>query len=117
MSSKDTPGRPSFNAAEGLFTFLATSEETGGQFSLLDVSLLPQTRGRLVQLTQNNQQEAHTFYILEGEVKFRFDNQTIVAAPGTTIYLPYGKQYAFQNNGTSPAKMVSLLVPPPAATS
>lgn len=104
----------SFNAAEGLFTFLATAEETGGQFSLIDVSLLPQSGGGLLRLMQNNQQQAHVFYVLEGEVKFQFDGKTMVAAPGTLIYFPHSKQHAFQNNGTSPAKMLSLLIPSPA---
>lgn len=112
VSSKDAPGRPSFNAAEGLFTFLATAEETGGQFSLIDVSLLPQSGGGLLRLMQ--QQQAYVFYVLEGEVKFQFDGETMVAAPGTTLYFPHGKQHAFQNNGTSAAKMLSLLVPSPA---
>lgn len=101
--------RPAFNAAEGLFTFLATSKETGGQFLVLDVSLLPQSG--LLRLQQNNKQEAHAFYALEGEVTFQIGHKTMVADPGTFIYLPKGTPYAFQNLGTKPAKMLFLLTP------
>lgn len=103
--------RPSFNAAAGLFTFLATSEETGRQFLLLDVSLLPQSG--LLRLLQNNKQEAHAFYVLEGKVKFQIGNRTMDAAPGTLIYFPKGTAYAFQNLGTRPARMLSLFIPTP----
>lgn len=109
--------RPSFNLLGSLFTFLATSEETGGQFSLFNVDLPPQVKPRLLRLLQSNEQEAHSFYVLEGKVKFQIENKTIAAAPGTFIYLPKGTPYAFQNSGTQPARMLSLITPTPVSES
>jgi quercetin dioxygenase-like cupin family protein len=103
--------RPSFNAANSQFTFLATSEETGSQFSLFDISLPPQIRPRLLRLLPNTPNVANSFYVLEGEVTFQIENKTIAAAPGTFIYVPRGTQYAFQNNGKAQARMLSLITP------
>lgn len=105
-----TPSRPSFNVAGGLYTSLATGEETSGQFSLFDVLLPPQ--GGPGQL-QSNAGEAEPFYVLDGEVTFQIGDQTTVGTPGTSVYLPQGTPYAFQNLGTTPARTLLLRSPTP----
>jgi quercetin dioxygenase-like cupin family protein len=113
----DALNRPSFNEAGGLFTSLATKEETSGNFSLFDVSLAPQTGSG--QLRSNNR-ESQSFYVLDGEVTFQIGDQTTVGTPGTFVYLPKGTPYAFQNQGTGAARTLllstSASVPEPAST-
>lgn len=108
---------PSFNVLGNRFTLLANSEQTGGQFSLIEVSLLPQVKLGLLRLLQSDEREAHSFYILEGEVKFRVGNKSLTAAPGTFIYVPKGTPYGFENTETKPARMLSLLTPTTVAQS
>jgi quercetin dioxygenase-like cupin family protein len=100
--------RPSFNEAGALFTSLATGEETGGQFSLFDVALAPQTGS--VQPVSNNQ-ESQSFYILDGDVTFQIGDRTTLGTPGTFVYLPKGIRYAFQNLGTTTARTLLLKTP------
>lgn len=105
--------RLSFNLLGNLFTFLATSEETSKKFSLFHVALSSQVEPRMLRLLQSNDREAHSFYVLEGEVKFLIKNKTLTAAPGTFIYLPKGTPYAFQISGTQSARMLSIVTPTP----
>jgi len=101
------PGRPTF---EGLFggsyTSLATLEETGGEFSY-SIFSLPSQSG-LPALTQSSDRES--IYILEGELTFQLGNQTTVATPGTHVYVPPGKPYAFTNVGTTSVRALSISV-------
>lgn len=103
----DAPGRPSFEGPfGGLYTSLATLEETGGEFSFASFSL-PSQSG-LPALTQSSNGES--FYVLEGDLTFQLGNTTSVATPGTYVYIPPGKPYAFTNLDTTLAKAVSISV-------
>lgn len=102
--SPDTD-RPSFNEAGGLYTSLATEEETGGQFELLDVLLQPQAGSGLL---QSNDQKAQSFYVLDGEVTIQLEDQSLLGPSGTFVYLPEGTPYAFQNLGTTEARTLLL---------
>lgn len=109
--------RPSFSKAGGLYTSLASVEETNGQFSLFDISLTPQS---VSEQLMSNDQESQSFYVLDGDVTFQIDDQSIVGTPGTFVYVPQGTPYAFQNQGTSKARTLLLSkpasVPEPAFT-
>ncbi|MBD0389443.1 MAG: cupin domain-containing protein, partial [Nostoc sp. C3-bin3] len=113
----DASNRPSFSKAGGLYTSLASVEETNGQFSLFDISLTPQS---VSEQLMSNDQESQSFYVIDGGVTFQIDDQTIVGTPGTFVYLPQGTPYAFQNQGTSKARTLLLSkpasVPEPAST-
>jgi quercetin dioxygenase-like cupin family protein len=101
------PGRPTF---EGLFggsyTSLATLEETGGEFSY-SIFSLPSQSG-LPALTQSSYRES--IYILDGELTLQLGNQTTVATPGTYVYIPPDKPYAFTNVGTTSVRALSVSV-------
>jgi quercetin dioxygenase-like cupin family protein len=102
------PNRPSFNEAGALFTSLATLKDTGGQVSVFDVALAPQTGS--AQLISNNL-ESQSFYVLDGNVTFQIEDQTTVGTPGSFVYLPKGTSYAFQNLGTTSARTLLLKTP------
>lgn len=104
----DAQGRESFLLGGNEYTSLATEEETGGEFSLFNVSLAPQTEHGLL---QSNEQQTESYYITDGEVKFLFKNQSLVATPGTFVSFPEGTPYAYQNLGTTPASTLLLRTP------
>lgn len=104
----DAPDRESILIGNNKYTSLATGNETGGLFSLFDVSLQPQTERGLL---QSNSKEAESFYVLGGELTFELQNQSFVAKPGTFVYLPEDTLYSFQNLGTTQARTLFLRTP------
>ena len=104
----DASNRPSFSKAGELYTSLASVEETNGQFSLFDVSLVPQAGSEQL---MSNDQKSQSFYVLDGDVTFQIGDQTTVGTPGTFVYLPQGTPYALQNRGTSKARTLLLSKP------
>lgn len=60
------------------------SRDTSGTLCLVEDELKPGFRlGR-----HHHKRMTEVFYILEGEIEFRFDEQTILAKPGDTITIP-----------------------------
>ncbi|MBD2562161.1 MULTISPECIES: cupin domain-containing protein [Nostoc] len=104
------PNRESFLIGGNRYTSLATGNETGGLFSLFDVSVQPQAEGGLL---QSNSKDAESFYVLAGELTFELENQSFVAKPGTFVYLPEDTPYSFQNLGTTQARTLFLRTPTP----
>ena len=74
-----------------LVTFLATSEDTHGQFALIEVA---GRRGN-VPPPHIHRREDEIFYVLEGEVVFAVSDRTIKATPGTMIFLPRDVRHSF----------------------
>jgi len=67
-----------------LLTFLATGEETHGQFALCE---LVGRKGN-VPPPHIHHQEDEIYYILEGEIVFSVGEHTIKGTPGTMVFLP-----------------------------
>jgi len=60
------------------------SNSTGGRVAVVEDTLKPGFH-----LPRHYHKEmTETFYILDGEVVFRFDDETVVATPGTTVNVP-----------------------------
>lgn len=74
-----------------LVTFLATGEDTHGQFALLE---LVGRRGN-VPPPHIHHREDEIFYVLEGEVVFSVNDRTIKGTPGTMIFLPRDVRHEF----------------------
>ena len=75
-----------------LFTFLAESQDTDGQFSLLDIVI----RQGFEPPPHVHQREDEAYYILEGTLTFTVGEHTFAAQPGDMVFLPRGVQHAFQ---------------------
>lgn len=102
------PGKGSTYLVLGdLYTFLAVGENTGGAYGLVEVVLQPQSMTPPHSHAQAD--EAH--YILEGEVEYQRDDQTIVATPGTFFHFPKGQYHGFKNIGSKPAKLLVWATP------
>jgi quercetin dioxygenase-like cupin family protein len=74
-----------------LFTFLATGEETQGQFALMEVI----ARKGNAPPPHLHHREDETFYVLEGEATFSVGGRTIKATPGTMVFLPRDVVHSF----------------------
>src|SRR4249919_2132325 len=85
-----------------LLTFLATGEETRGQFALMEQV----ARKGNVPPRHIHHREDETFYVVEGEMTFFVGDQTIKAAPGTMVFAPRDVPHSF----TIDSEQVRLLV-------
>jgi quercetin dioxygenase-like cupin family protein len=85
-----------------LITFLATGEDTRGQFALQEHI---GRRGN-VPPPHIHHREDETFYVLEGEMTFFIGDQTIKATPGTMVFAPRDVVHSF----TIDSEQVRILV-------
>jgi quercetin dioxygenase-like cupin family protein len=74
-----------------LTTFLATGEDTQGQFALMEQI----TRKGNVPPRHIHHREDEVFYVVEGEMTFFVGEQTIKATPGTMVFAPRGIAHSF----------------------
>ena len=74
-----------------LLTFLATGEETNGQFALMEQV----ARKGNVPPRHIHHREDETFYVTEGEMTFYVGDQTIKATAGTMVFAPRDVAHSF----------------------
>ncbi len=74
-----------------LMTFLATAEDTQGQFALIEGV----ARKGNVPPPHIHHREEETFYVLEGEMTVSVGERTIKATPGTMVTVPRHAVHSF----------------------
>jgi len=74
-----------------LLTFLATGEETQGQFALVEAV----GRKGNVPPRHIHHREDEIYYILEGEIVFSVGDRTIKGTAGTMVFLPRGVPHSW----------------------
>jgi quercetin dioxygenase-like cupin family protein len=74
-----------------LVTFLATGDDTGGQFSLIE-SL---ARKGSEPPPHVHRDEDECFYIVAGQVSIQVDGQTFDGRPGSWVVIPRGTVHSF----------------------
>ncbi len=89
-----------------LFTVLADSEETGGQFGLIE-SLSPKGAEPPRHI---HSREDETFYVLEGKITFYIGEETYEANPGTFVSGPRGIPHSYTFD-TEVIRMLVLVAP------
>jgi quercetin dioxygenase-like cupin family protein len=92
----------------GEIRMLATSEDTGGAFAVLEYTMSPRFQG------PNRHTHARTtaaFFVLEGTVTFTLEGRKIEAGPGAFALVPPGTAHTFSNLTDAPARMLELLSP------
>ena len=90
-----------------LVTFKAVSEETGGEYSLYELTVPPQ----LGALPHIHHAETEAFYVLEGEVEFLKGERTVRAGVGGFVFIPRGVVHGFKNVGQEPARCLGIVTP------
>lgn len=93
-------------ALGGLFERLASAGETAGAFGM---SLVTQPAGAATPLHVHTR-EAEAFYVLEGNLAYRADEETYHLSAGSFIYLPSGVAHAFRVTGTESARFLAVAV-------
>jgi quercetin dioxygenase-like cupin family protein len=94
-----------------VYRYLATGEETGGKYALIEATVPPGGGPPL----HVHSRETEGFYILDGEMTFHVAEgdalKTVVATVGTSITLPPGVKHAFRNATDREARMLILVAP------
>ena len=89
------------------YTFLVAGEESGGAYFAME-ALVPPGGGPPPHI---HSREDETFYLIEGEIEFRLEDETIAAGPGDFVNVPRGTVHCFRNAGAKPARMVLTFTP------
>src|SRR6516225_2441195 len=89
-----------------LMTFLATGEDTHGQFALIEAV----ARRGSVPPPHIHHREDETFYVLEGEVEVSVGGRTIKGTAGTMFFLPRDVPHSFTIESEQ-SRMLILLTP------
>jgi mannose-6-phosphate isomerase-like protein (cupin superfamily) len=90
-----------------LVTFKAVSEETGGEYSLYELTVPPQ----LGALPHIHHRETEAFYVLDGEVEFLKGEHTVRAGVGEFVFIPRGMVHGFTNAGQEVARCLAIVTP------
>jgi mannose-6-phosphate isomerase-like protein (cupin superfamily) len=90
-----------------LYTFLVTGEESGGSYFAME-ALVPTGGGPPPHI---HRFEDETFYVLEGDVTFRLDDDIVVAGSGDFVNVPRGTVHCFRNDGVGPARIILTFSP------
>jgi quercetin dioxygenase-like cupin family protein len=90
-----------------LVTFKAVSEETGGEYSLYELTVPPQ----LGALPHIHHAENEAFYVLDDEVEFLKGERTVRAGAGEFVFIPRGVVHGFKNVGHEPARCLGIVTP------
>jgi mannose-6-phosphate isomerase-like protein (cupin superfamily) len=88
-------------------TFKASGEDTGGAYSLTD-SVVPPGGGPPPHI---HHREDEAFRVLEGELEVLVGDNKFKAGVGSFVHLPKGVLHSYQNVGTGPARLLTLMVP------
>jgi len=96
-----------------LFTVLAGSEATEGQFALIEMLARKGTEPP----RHVHHREDEAFYVLEGEITFYIGDETYVATPGTFVFAPRGIPHSFVFETDVVRKLVTLTPGGPMSTS
>ena len=87
--------------------FKLYSEDTGGQFALVEHPLPP---GTLAQPHLHHNEDEFS-YVLEGEVAFQLGEKVLYGTPGSLIAKPRGIWHAFWNQSASSARILEIISP------
>ncbi len=98
---------PAYWFLNGLFVVKATTESTGGAFSMV-YSIVPPGHATPYHL---HHIEDEAFYVLDGEFTFICDGKKTVLGPGGYIFLPRGIPHGIR--ATSPAPSTQLILATP----
>ena len=82
-------------------TFLRTSQETGGEYVLVELELAP---GGHVAAPHVHPYQDETFEIIEGRVGFKAGKRELIALPGASVTVPRGTPHKFWNAGDETAR-------------
>lgn len=98
---------PAYWFLNGLCTLKATTESTGGAFSLVH-EIMPPGHATPYHL---HHVEDEAFWVLDGSFLFICDGRKSILGPGGYIFLPRGIPHGIRVEGSSPGEMLILATP------
>lgn len=102
------PGEPvSLDYDAGTIRMLASSAETNGAWSLVEIKEMP---GYHTNLHQHNHTD-EAFYVLEGVLTVKFQNKISEYPAGSYVLIPRGTPHAQGNRGKVPVKLLLTMTP------
>jgi mannose-6-phosphate isomerase-like protein (cupin superfamily) len=114
-ANESSPSPVAFSLAAGsgehrwwlgsLATIKASSEQTGGQFALVEIQE-NETEAPL----HVHHREDESFWVLEGEIRFEVGGKVIEAGPGSFLFGPRGVPHRYTVS-KGPARMLFLFTP------
>jgi quercetin dioxygenase-like cupin family protein len=89
------------------YRILATGEQTGGAYMLLEARVSP--GGGPPPHFHLHEEEA--FYVIEGELSCSMGGEKFKAGPGAFVQFPRKLPHTFKNEGTGPARFLVYVTP------
>lgn len=86
---------------------LLTGDDTEGRFTMIE-SENPPGIGPPIHIHHN---EDEVFYVLEGQVEFTADGETVVCEAGSMVFLPQDSLHTWKVVGEGRARMLTMLMP------
>jgi mannose-6-phosphate isomerase-like protein (cupin superfamily) len=109
MSALIPPGAGHQLTARGsVMAFKAVAAQTGGDFSLMERTLPP---GGRTPPPHRHTNCSEAFFVLDGEITFRLNNEDLTGAPGDFLLVPRGAAHTFGNRTAEPARLLVLHAP------
>jgi mannose-6-phosphate isomerase-like protein (cupin superfamily) len=96
-----------FSVMGAMMIYKATTEETGGAYSLALETTPP--GGGLPPHVHHREDEA--MYILEGEYEIQCGEQVFRAVPGMFVFLPKDTPNQYRNSGSTPGRFIYITSP------
>jgi len=93
--------------AGGPTTIKARAETTNGTFTALENTVAPRQGPPL----HIHVREDEMYYVLEGHLRFKADEQFLDAPAGSFVFIPRGTPHCFQNVGEHPARILVMFTP------
>ena len=93
--------------AGGPLTFKLRGEESGGALTAIENVIAPADGPPL----HIHEREDESWYVIEGELRFRLGEEIATAPRGTFVFVPRGTPHCFQNAGDVPARILVLFNP------
>ena len=88
-------------------TLKATAETTGGAFGLVESWVRAGSSPPL----HVHRREDESFWVLEGQLRFRCGDEEFAAGPGSFVFLPRDVPHTFIVEGDRDARLLTLLTP------
>jgi quercetin dioxygenase-like cupin family protein len=91
----------------GQAKFLASSEDTGGGWSLVELTEMPGYHTNF----HRHLHTAEAFYVLEGVLSVNLNGKTVDYPAGSYVFIPPGTAHAQGNRGKLPVKVLLTMTP------
>lgn len=91
----------------GTVRFLASTADTGGAWSLVELTEMPGYKTRIHRHNYTDE----TYYVLEGVFTAKIADKTYELSPGSYIVIPRGTPHAQGNLGKVPVKVLLTMTP------